>query len=135
MTENSYMFITGPNVVKAVMQEDVTLEELGGGLIHSQESGVSHFLAKDDSGMPDARCAPCSPTCPPTTRTTRPTCRPWTTRDRRCPELEQIVPIDPHKPYDVRQVIASIVDDGRFFEVHELWAENMVWALPASTVG
>ncbi len=48
MTENSYMFITGPDVVRAVMQEEVSQEELGGGLVHSQESGVSHFLAKDD---------------------------------------------------------------------------------------
>ena len=48
MTENSYMFITGPDVVKAVMQEEVTQEELGGGLVHSSESGVSHFLSKDD---------------------------------------------------------------------------------------
>ncbi len=48
MTENSYMFITGPDVVRAVMQEDVSQEKLGGGLVHSHESGVSHFLAKDD---------------------------------------------------------------------------------------
>ncbi|MGL4651683.1 MAG: acyl-CoA carboxylase subunit beta, partial [Caldilineaceae bacterium] len=46
--------------------------------------------------------------------------------ERRCPELETIVPVDPSKPYDVRQVIASVVDDGKFFEIHELWAENMV---------
>jgi propionyl-CoA carboxylase beta chain len=125
MTENSYMFITGPNVVKAVMQEDVTLEELGGGLIHSTESGVSHFLARDDQECL-AKVRTLLSYLPSNNLDDPPYLPPVDDPDRRCPELEQLVPIDPHKPYDVRQVIASIVDDGRFFEVHQLWAENMV---------
>jgi propionyl-CoA carboxylase beta chain len=125
MTENSYMFITGPNVVKAVMQEDVTLEELGGGLVHSTESGVSHFLAKDDQECLTMVRALLS-YLPSNNQDDPPYAPPRDDPRRRCPELEQIVPIEPHKPYDVRQVIASIVDDGRFFEVHQLWAENMV---------
>ncbi|MCC6169532.1 MAG: acyl-CoA carboxylase subunit beta [Caldilineaceae bacterium] len=125
MTENSYMFITGPNVVKAVMQEDVTLEELGGGLIHSTESGVSHFLARDDQECL-AQVRALLSYLPPNNLDDPPYLPPVDDPDRRCPELEQLVPIDPHKPYDVRQVIASIVDDGRFLEVHQLWAENMV---------
>ena len=125
MTENSYMFITGPNVVKAVMQEDVTLEELGGGLIHSTESGVSHFLAKDDHECLTMVRSLLS-YLPSNNQDDPPYVPPRDDPRRRCPELEQIVPIEPHKPYDVRQVIASIVDDGRFFEVRQLWAENMV---------
>ena len=125
MTENSYMFITGPNVVKAVMQENVSFEELGGGLIHSKESGVSHFLARDD-----AECLSMVRELlsylPSNNQDDPPYIPPVDDPNRRCPELEQIVPIDPHKPYDVRQVIGVVVDDGRFFEVHKLWAENMV---------
>ena len=125
MTENSYMFITGPNVVKAVMQEEVTLEELGGGLIHSTESGVSHFLAKDDRECL-AMVRSLLAYLPSNNQDDPPYVPPRDDPRRSCPELERIVPVEPHKPYDVRQVIASIVDDGRFFEVHQLWAENMV---------
>jgi acetyl-CoA carboxylase carboxyltransferase component len=125
MTENSYMFITGPEVVRAVMQESVSFEELGGGLIHSKESGVSHFLSKDDAECL-AKVRELLSYLPSNNQDDPPYVAPVDDPDRRCPELEQIVPIDPHKPYDVRQVIATVVDDGRFFEVHELWAENMV---------
>ena len=125
MTENSYMFITGPDVVKAVMQEDVSQEQLGGGLVHSQESGVSHFLAKDDRECL-ALVRELLRYIPSNNQNDPPYVPPLDDRDRRCPELEQIVPTDPNKPYEVREVIASIFDDGRFFEVHQLWAENMV---------
>ncbi len=125
MTENSYMFITGPEVVRAVMQENVSLEELGGGLVHSKESGVSHFLAADDQECLAAVRELLS-YLPSNNQDDPPYSAPVDDPERRCPELESIVPSDPHKPYDVRQVIASVVDDGRFFEVHKLWAENMV---------
>lgn len=125
MTENSYMFITGPEVVRAVMQEQVSFEELGGGLIHSKESGVSHFLSKDDR-----ECLllvrELVSYLPSTNMDDPPYIPPVDDPNRRCPELEEIVPVDSHKPYDVRKVIAAIVDDGRFLEVHQLWAENMV---------
>src|SRR6266508_4874275 len=117
MTENSYMFITGPNVVKAVMQEDVSQEELGGGLIHSKESGVSHFLAKDDHQCL-ALVREVLSYLPSNNRDDPPYIAPLDDPERRCPELEEIVPTDSHQPYDVRQVIASVVDDGRFLEVH-----------------
>ncbi len=119
------MFITGPEVVRAVMQESVSFEELGGGLIHSKESGVSHFLSKDDAECL-AKVRELLSYLPSNNQDDPPYVAPVDDPQRRCPELEQIVPVDPHKPYDVRQVIASIADDGRFFEVHELWAENMV---------
>lgn len=125
MTENSYMFITGPSVVKSVMQEDVSQEELGGGLIHSKESGVSYFLSKDDREcLSQAR--ELLSYLPSNNQEDPPYIPPLDDPDRRCPELEEIVPVDSHKPYDVRGVIRSIVDDGRFLEVRELWAENMV---------
>ncbi len=125
MTENSYMFITGPEVVKAVMNEEVSFDELGGGLVHSQESGVSHFLAKDDEQCL-AQVRTLLSYLPSNSQSDPPYVPPVDDPNRRCPELEQLAPTDPHKPYDVRQVIASIVDDGRFFEIHELWAQNMV---------
>ena len=107
------------------MQENVSLEELGGGLVHSKESGVSHFLAADDQ-----ECLGAGPRTALllalNNQDDPPYSPPADDPRRRCPELESIVPSDPHKPYDVRQVIASVVDDGRFFEVHKLWAENMV---------
>ncbi|MCA9945926.1 MAG: methylmalonyl-CoA carboxyltransferase, partial [Anaerolineales bacterium] len=125
MTEKSYMFITGPQVVKAVMQEEVTFEELGGGLMHSQESGVCHFLAADDRECL-LRVRELLSYLPSNNKEDPPYIRPVDDPNRRCPELEHVVPTDPHKPYDVRRVIHSVVDDGRFFEVHQLWAENMV---------
>jgi methylmalonyl-CoA decarboxylase subunit alpha len=125
MTENSYMFITGPNVVKAVMQEDVSFEELGGGLMHSQESGVCHFLTPDDHTCLE-RVRALLTYLPGNNQDDPPYITPLDDPERICPELEQIVPTDPHKAYDVREVIMSVVDDGRFFEVHQLWAENMV---------
>ncbi len=125
MTQNSYMFITGPDVVKSVMQEDVTFEELGGGLMHSQESGVCHFLTTDDRTCLE-RVRTLLSYMPGNNQDDPPYLPPVDDPERRCPELEQLVPTDPHKPYDVRQVVASVVDDGRFFEVHQLWAENIV---------
>ncbi len=125
MTEQSYMFITGPDVVRAVMQEEVSFEELGGGLMHSQESGVCHFLTHDDHECL-ARVRELLSYLPGNNQDDPPYVRPIDDAERRCPELNQLVPTDPHKPYDVRQVIASLVDDGRFMEVHQLWAQNMV---------
>jgi methylmalonyl-CoA decarboxylase subunit alpha len=125
MTENSFMFITGPDVVKSVMQENVSLEDLGGGLIHSHESGVCHFLTPDDRACLN-RTRQLLSYLPSNNKEDPPYVSPVDDPNRRCPELEKIVPTDPHKPYDVHQVIQSIVDDGAFFEVHQLWAENMV---------
>jgi propionyl-CoA carboxylase beta chain len=125
MTENSYMFITGPDVVRAVMQEDLSFEELGGGIVHNVESGVSHFLAADDRECL-AKVRELLSYLPSNNQEDPPYIRPIDDPERRCPELEQIVPTNPNKAYDVHQVIASIVDDGRFLEVHALWAQNIV---------
>ena len=125
MTENSFMFITGPDVVKSVMHENVSLEDLGGGMIHSHESGVCHFLTQDDRTCLN-RARQLLSYLPSNNKEDPPYIQPVDDPHRLCPELEKIVPTDPHKPYDVHQVITSIVDDGAFFEVHQLWAENMV---------
>jgi propionyl-CoA carboxylase beta chain len=125
MTENSYMFITGPSVVKAVMMEEVSQEELGGGRVHSVESGVCHFLAEDDQACLTSVRQLLS-YLPSNNKDDPPYVTPTDDPRRRCPELDDLVPVEPHKPYDVRQVIGSIVDDGRFMEVRALWASNMV---------
>lgn len=125
MTENSYMYITGPDVVKAVMREEITHEELGGGLIHAQESGVCHFLAKNDEECISEIRALLS-FLPGNNLDDAPYISPIDSPDRLCPELEQIVPANPNKPYDIREVISTIADDGVFFEVRKLWAQNLV---------
>ena len=125
MTQNSYMFITGPDVVRSVMQENVSFEELGGGMMHSQESGVCHFLTGDDADCL-AKVRALLSYLPGNNQDDPPYVPPIDDPERRCPELDDIVPTDPYKAYDVRQVISSVVDDGAFFEVHQLWAENMV---------
>ncbi len=125
MTENSYMYITGPDVVRAVMREEVSHEDLGGGLIHSQESGVCHFLVADDQACL-TKIRGLLSYLPSNNLEDPPYIRPMDSPERLCPELETIVPANPNKPYDVREAITSIVDDGRFLEVHELWAQNLV---------
>jgi propionyl-CoA carboxylase beta chain len=86
---------------------------------------VAHFLATDDRECLQ-KVRELLSYLPSNNLNDPPSVPPRDDPDRRCPELEHIVPVDPQKPYDVRQVIASIVDDGRFLEVHELWAQNMV---------
>jgi methylmalonyl-CoA decarboxylase subunit alpha len=107
------------------MHEEVSHAELGGGWIHAQESGVCHFLAADDEDCL-ARVRVLLGYLPSNNMDDPPYVPPTADAELRCPELEQIVPTDPHQPYDVRRVIACIADAGAFFEVHELWAQNMV---------
>ena len=86
---------------------------------------MCHFLARDDRECLQQVRALLS-YLPSNNQDDPPYVKPLDDPQRRCPELEQIVPTDPHKPYDVRRVITTLVDDGRFFEIHQLWAENMV---------
>ena len=123
--ETSYMFITGPEVVKTVTGEEVTFEELGGALTHASKSGVAHFAADDEeSCLEDARYLlsflPQNNVDPP------PYFAPADPPDREDPELDALIPDEPTKPYDMRDVIGRVVDDGEFLEVHQLWAENIV---------
>ncbi len=123
--ETSYMFITGPEVVKTVTGEEVTFEELGGAVTHASKSGVAHFAADDeDACLEDARYLlsflPQNNVDPP------PYFEPSDDPEREDAELDRIVPDNANKPYDMRAVIHRVVDDGEFLEVHELWAENLI---------
>ncbi len=123
--DTSYMFVTGPDVIKTVTHEEVTKEELGGAMTHNEKSGVAHFVSRDD-----AECLamirelfgylPSNNLDDPPRRATS---DPW---DRAHPALNALVPEDPQKPYDIKDVIQAIADDSEFFEVHEHFAKNIV---------
>ena len=126
MSKNtSYMFVTGPKVVKTVTGEVVTDEQLGGASVHGSKSGVSHFIAEDEqeglllirkllsylpqNNLEDAPLAACDDPI-----------------DRLEDSLNTVIPDNPNKPYDVKDVIHSIVDYNEFFEVHRNYAQNIV---------
>jgi propionyl-CoA carboxylase beta chain len=124
---SSYMFITGPDVVKTVTGEEVTFEELGGAATHAAKSGVAHFISPDeDACLEDARYLlsflPQNNVDPP------PYAPPSDPAAREDADLDALIPDDPAKPYDIKEVISRVVDDGDFLEVHERWAENIVCA-------
>ena len=123
--DTAYMFLTGPRVVKQVTREDVTTAELGGAEVHAARSGVAHLVAdgEDDafdklrtllSFLPQNRHQ-----APPRTATSDPA-------DRTSPELNFILPDSPNKPYDMREVITTVVDDRLLFEVHPDYAPNLI---------
>lgn len=121
----SYMFVTGPQVVKAVTREDVTFEELGGADIHASRSGVAHFVAESDEECLALVRRLLSYL--PQNNLEEPPRVPATDDPRRMdPDLDTIVPLDPHRPYDMREVITRVVDDGEFLEVHRHFAPNLV---------
>jgi propionyl-CoA carboxylase beta chain len=123
--ETSYMFVTGPDVIKTVTHEEVTKQELGGAMTHNATSGVAHFVASDDrdcvamirelvgflpsNNLEDPPRRACSD--------------PMTRADAA---LDHLVPEDPMQPYDIKDAIHAIVDEGDFFEVHEHFAKNIV---------
>lgn len=122
---SSHMFITGPEVIKAATHEDVTFEELGGAMTHASKSGVAHFAAENEehclalirrllgylpqNNMEDP---PFVPTADP--------------EDRMDEALKTIIPDSPTRPYDMKEVIRHVVDEGEFLEVHEHWAQNII---------
>ena len=122
--ETSYMFVTGPDVIKAVTHEEVTKSELGGAMTHNSKSGVAHFRAEDDeqammmireligflpsNNMEDPPVKPCTDSA-----------------HRADEKLQQIVPDDPNKAYDIKDIIHSVVDDHNFFEVQPHYAPNI----------
>jgi len=125
MVENtSYMFVTGPNVVKTVTHEEVTSEELGGAITHASKSGVTHFACANEveaihylktllSYVPQ-NCEEDAPALP------------YTAGNEQRPELNGIIPENANQPYDIREVIEKVIDENSFFEVHKLFAENIV---------
>lgn len=122
--DTSYMFVTGPDVIKTVTHETVTKEELGGAITHNSKSGVAHFTAENDehammmlrelmsfipsNNMEDAPVKPCTDNI-----------------HREDEKLQTLVPVDPNKPYDIREIITTVVDDNNFFEVMPLFAQNI----------
>jgi len=123
--KTSYMFVTGPDVIKTVTHEEVTKEDLGGAITHNSKSGVAHFTADDDqqammmireligflpaNNMEDPPVRPCLDPV-----------------DRQDDVLAKLVPEDPFKPYDMKELINAVVDDRNFFEVQPLYAQNII---------
>ena len=125
VSETSHMFITGPDVIKEVTGEEVTQEELGGALSHASKSGVAHFVAADDRDCL-AQIRYLLSFLPLNNFESPPFFPPADDPMRSCDDLIDIVPESPNKPYDMHQVIGSVFDDGEFFEVHSLWARNII---------
>jgi acetyl-CoA carboxylase carboxyltransferase component len=120
----SQMYITGPDVVRAVTQEEVTHEELGGAHVHSTRTGVAHFaLEGEEETLNEVRRL--LSFLPANNMEDPPYQEPADLPDRYCDELAKIVPEDPQKPYDVHKVIEAILDDGDFMEVHAGWARSI----------
>ncbi len=123
--ETSYMFVTGPDVIKTVTHEDVTMEDLGGAMTHNKKSGVAHFTAENDeqammmlrelmsfipsNNMEEAPVKPCTDDL---------------TREE--PKLDEVVPVDPNKPYDMKEIITSVIDNAHFLEVQPYFAPNII---------
>ncbi|MEU4090742.1 acyl-CoA carboxylase subunit beta, partial [Streptomyces aureus] len=126
--ETSQMFITGPDVVKAVTGEEITQNGLGGADAHAGTSGVAHF-AYDDEETCLAEVRYLLSLLPQNNRETPPVESTDDPSSRRCEALLDLVPADGNRPYDMRRVIEELVDDGQFIEVHERWATNVICAL------
>lgn len=123
--DTSYMFLTGPSVVKAVTGEVVTQEVLGGASIHATRSGVAHFAAENEEEGLEIIKALLS-FLPSNNREQAPFVESSDPAGRVADMLNDIIPDNPTKPYDMYEVIGNIVDDGRFLEVHQSWAKNII---------
>ncbi len=120
----SHMFITGPDVVKTVTGEDVTLEELGGAMSHATKSGVATFVAPDEKACLDEVRYLLS-FLPSNNLEEPPAVVPGDDPERETPELIDLMPASPNQPYDMKKVIAAVVDDGDYLEVHSHWAMSI----------
>jgi propionyl-CoA carboxylase beta subunit len=121
----SYMFITGPDVIKTVTHEEVSKEELGGAHTHAARSGVAHAAFADERACVDGIRELLSYL--PQNNSENPPAQPTPDRaDREEAALDELIPRDPSKPYDIKQLVGKVVDDGRFFEIHGEWAQNIV---------
>ena len=124
----SYMFITGPDVVKTVTGEEVSFEELGGASAHSTKSGVAHLVAPDEQAViDDARYL--LTFLPQSNAETAPFATPSDPVERESPELDGLIPDAPNKPYDMKRVIEAVIDDGSFLEIQSEHAQNIVCGL------
>ena len=126
--DTANMFITGPDVVRAVTHEDVDFETLGGADVHLAKSGVAHFTDEDEGALMD-KIRWLLSFLPSNNLTPAPYVKPADDPRRLCDVLKDVVPEDPQKPYDIRDVIREIADDGEFMEVQEEYAQNIVIGL------
>ena len=125
VTESSHMFITGPDVVKTVTGEEVTLEQLGGAMSHASKSGVATFVSPDEKAcLDDVRYL--LSFLPSNNLEDAPVSEATDDPERLCEMLRDILPASPNQPYDMKKVIAEVVDDGEFFEYFPHWAKNIV---------
>jgi propionyl-CoA carboxylase beta chain len=123
--ESSYMFVTGPEVIKTVTHEEVTMEELGGAMTHNAKSGVAHFTADSDEQV--VLMVRELMSFLPSNNMEDPPTKPCTDDVMRQDEkLQTVVPADPNKPYDMKDIITSVVDNHNFFEVMPFYAQNIV---------
>ena len=125
VANTSYMFVTGPDVLKTVTHEEVTKEELGGPMTHNATSGVGHFIAADDADC-IRMIRELMGFLPQNNREDAPRRACTDPVDRADPELDSVVPAESNQPYDIKDVIRRVVDDADFFEVHEHFARNIV---------
>jgi acetyl-CoA carboxylase carboxyltransferase component len=123
--KNSYMFLTGPKVVKQVTKEDVTAEQLGGASVHSTRSGVAHLTFPGEQEAFDSLKKLLS-YLPQNNREIAPIVENGDPIDRFEERLNAIIPDEPHKPYDMKEIIATIVDNNDFFEIQPLFAPNII---------
>lgn len=122
---SSYMFVTGPDVVKTVTHEEVTAEELGGASAHATKSGVAHFTNENDA-ITLERMRDLYTYIPLNCEEKPPQLEPQEADNSLAENLDEIVPANPNKPYDIKNVINGIVDRDSFMEVHEHYADNLV---------
>ncbi len=123
--ETSHMFITGPDVIKTVTGEETTFEDLGGAMTHNTKSGVAHFASEDeDACLQDCRYL--FSFLPSNNLESPPRMLPTDDPGRMDEALDRVVPDSPNKPYDMRDVVRLVVDDGEFLEVHEHYARNII---------
>jgi acetyl-CoA/propionyl-CoA carboxylase len=136
MTENvSQMFVTGPEVVKEVLSQEVSFEELGGARTHASKSGVAHFIAKNEYECMD-KIKKLLSFIPQNNTEEPPLMESLDDVNRIDPNIINILPENPYEQYDMTQIIKSLVDNGEFFEIHELFAENiLVGCQPAYVSG
>ncbi len=121
----SYMFVTGPNVVKAVTHEEVDSEALGGAGVHTGRSGVAHLAARDEAEAMD-HVRRLLAHLPQNNLADAPRVTPTDPGDRMDPELDDVIPDEPSRPYDMHDVIRRVVDDGDYLEIQPAWAANML---------
>ncbi len=122
--DSSHMFITGPDVVKSVTGEDVTLEELGGAQTHATKSGVAHFVLPDEKSVLDEVRYLLS-FLPSNNMEEPPRILTGDDPNRLCEDLRELLPDSPNQPYDMKKVIASVVDGGDYMEVHATYAQQV----------